>query len=133
MADDGLIGVRHPVFEIAIVELPVIQCVSGGRRRGQHNAVGRSACWSRRGRPRSPVLCQGTAIGKGAGQLAGQGKIHETAMGDPTLPATLIAAIFWAKCQMGWRAAGPVEPETEVPGNGSANGQVVIIRSQDGR
>jgi hypothetical protein len=38
---DGVIHMRHPVFEIAVLELPAIQWGQWGRWHGQHNAAGR--------------------------------------------------------------------------------------------
>ena len=72
-------------------------------------------------------------MGKAQANLQVGAKIYEMATGDPALSTTLIAAIFWAKCQMGWRAGAPVEPETEVPDFSSAGGQVVIMRLQNGK
>ena len=70
-------------------------------------------------------------LGKAEANLRVAEKLYNTAMGDPTLPTTLMAAIFWAKCQMGWKATARADSASEANANAAAVSQVVIVRFQD--
>jgi hypothetical protein len=48
-------------------------------------------------------------------------------MGDLQCASTVIAAIFWAKCQMGWRATRQREPGDGEGDLTTAAGQVIIV------
>ena len=67
-------------------------------------------------------------LGKAQANLSVGAHLYKMATGDPTLPSTLIAAIFWAKCQMGWRATGPVDPSLKPVSSAAPAGQVVMAR-----
>jgi hypothetical protein len=52
------------------------------------------------------------------------------ATGDPTLRTTLIAAIWWSKCRMGWRSA-PAAGQASIYGSKSDVQIVIVAQDQD--
>ena len=52
---DGLFRLRHPVVEVAVVELPAIDRVSGAAGSGSTTLSAGSSGWASRGRPRPRV------------------------------------------------------------------------------
>jgi hypothetical protein len=71
-------------------------------------------------------------LGKAKANIRLCEQIYRMATGDPTLETTVIAAIFWAKCQMGWRESRRAETDTGALGDGAAGGQVLIVSDPDG-
>jgi hypothetical protein len=71
-------------------------------------------------------------LGKAQANLSVGAQLYRIATGDPTLPTTVIAAIFWAKCHMGWRQTRRVQPEADMLGDDAAGDQVVIVGTSDG-